>query len=140
MIYLDTSVLVAALTNEIATERVQLWLGEQPPEQLLVSDWVVTEFSSALSIKVRTGQLPVEHRAAALTLFRRLMAETFTTLSITSLHFRTAAQFTDQYSLGLRAGDALHLAVAKESGATLYSLDRRLAEGGMALGISTVLI
>lgn len=138
--YLDTSLLVAALTNEAATGRVQQWLGAQNPEQLLVSDWVMTEFSSALSIKVRTGQLGVEHRALALTMFRRLMAESFTALPVTGLHFRTAAHFSDQYVHGLRAGDALHLAIAMEAGASLCTLDRRLADGGTALGVSTVMV
>jgi hypothetical protein len=54
--------------------------------------------------------------------------------------FRTAAAFADQYRPGLRAGDALHLAVAFENGATLRTLDRRLAEAGPALGVMTLLV
>lgn len=138
--YLDTSLLVAALTNEVATERMQLWLSEQKPEDLLISDWVVTEFSAALSIKVRTGALTAEHRAGALTLFTQLSAESFASLPVSGRHFRTAARFADQYALGLRAGDALHLALARESGAILCTLDQRLAESGMALGVSTKLL
>jgi predicted nucleic acid-binding protein len=52
-------------------------------------------------------------------------------------HFRAAAKFVDQHALGLRAGDALHLATAAEHGATVCTLDRCLAEAGPLLGVST---
>jgi uncharacterized protein len=66
MLYLDTSLLVAALTNEPETGRMQTWLGQQPLEDLAISDWVATEFSSALSIKLRSGQIGADDRAEAL--------------------------------------------------------------------------
>lgn len=139
-LYIDTSVLVAALTNEAETARMQAWLTEQPPEDLFVSDWVSTEFSSALSIKLRTGQISVTDRANALALFTRLFAESFEILPVTSQQFRTAARFADQYALGLRAGDALHLAICSDHGATLCTLDRRLAEAGPQIGLKTELL
>ncbi|AXY24075.1 PIN domain nuclease [Komagataeibacter xylinus] len=139
-LYLDTSVLVAALTNEEETTRMQDWLGAQAPEDLSISDWVVTEFSSALSIKLRMGQITVTDRANSLAMFTRLRTESFGVMPVTSQNFRTAARFSDQYALGLRAGAALHLAVCADHGATLCTLDRRLAEAGPQVGLATTLL
>ncbi|MQT14348.1 type II toxin-antitoxin system VapC family toxin [Segnochrobactrum spirostomi] len=140
MLYLDTSLIVAGVVRETVTPLAQVWLQERSVEELLISEWTFTEMSSALAIKLRTGQINLDQRAAAMALFQSLVAENFKVLHVRSRHFRQAAQFADQHGLGLRAGDALHLAVAAENGATVHTLDHRLASAGPALGVPTQLM
>jgi predicted nucleic acid-binding protein len=140
MRYIDTSVLVSAFTREAATERSQTWLVQSDPETLAMSDWVATEFSAALSVKLRTGAIDVAQRAEALAAFEAMAARSVRVLSVESAHFRAAARLANQYSLGLRAGDALHVALALAYGASLHTLDRRLADAAGAVGVRAVLL
>ena len=137
MLYLDTSVLVAALTREARTAEMQDWLADQRPTDLVISDCVVTEFSAALSIKVRTGQLDPGHRAEVLAMFRSMAEVSLDVVAVSHLDFAAAARFSDQQATGLRAGDALHLAIAANHGYRLVSLDRVLTRAGLQLGVST---
>lgn len=135
MIYVDTSVIVSALTREADTALSQTWLTSQETSELTISDWTVTEFASALSMKLRTGALNADHRADALSAFTRLCAESLRTLPVTREDFRAAARFADQSELNLRAGDTLHLAICANHGASLCTLDRRLAEAAPRVGV-----
>ena len=42
-----------------------------------------------------------------------------------------------RHAIGLRAGDALHLAICADHGATLCTLDRRLGDAGPLVGVRT---
>jgi predicted nucleic acid-binding protein len=76
----------------------------------------------------------------ALAMFTRLSTDSLAVLAISAAQYRTAARLADQYTLGLRAGDALHLAVCADDGATLYTLDKRLGEACPLLDIKTTLL
>lgn len=136
MPYLDTSLLVAALTPERRTAEAQRWLAKQKPEDLVISDWTITEFSAALSMKVRSRQLDLQSRSDALAMFTRLARETFSVLAVAREDFREASRLTDLHESGLRAGDALHLGVVANHGERLLSLDRVQVEVAVAAGIS----
>lgn len=90
-------------------------------------------------MKLRSAQINSEQRAAALAMLSRLVIDSFTVLPVTGSHFRTAAKFVDHHTLGLRARDALHLAVATENGVTMQTLDQRLAMAGPVLGVPATL-
>lgn len=133
--YIDTSALVAVLTREPATPAVNDWLRAQVPGSIFVSDWTHTEVSSALSIKLRSGEIALGARAEALAAFADLTNSSLPTLAVADEHFEVAARFAAQHELNLRAGDALHLAVASDGGFTLVTLDQRMADAALQLGV-----
>ena len=138
MFYIDTSVLVSALTHELASPKAQSWINSQKPGMIAISDWVSTEFSAALSIKLRTGQIQAPDRVRALAKFKQLREGSFLLYPISSLYFQRAADFADNFALGIRAADALHLAIANANAATLVTFDRKLLTTAAALGIPAI--
>ena len=135
MHYIDTSALVAALAGEPLSERVWSWLASQPEGEVAISPWVVSELSSALSIKIRSGALTIEQRAQIFSNWHQLLEDGLLTLSISTSHFETAARFADRHELGLRAADALHLAIAADAGCTLVTLDQVMAAAAPHVGV-----
>jgi uncharacterized protein len=136
--YVDTSVFVAALVQEPYTRQAERWLSAG--NDLAISEWTITEFSSALSTKLRIGSVDLKTRAAALRALDVMIEGSLAVYSVGREHFRLAARFADKHDLGLRAPDALHLAVAANKAATLVTLDKRIATAGKTLGVSTRLL
>ena len=88
-----------------------------------------------MSVKLRTGQLTIDQRASALARYRQVLAASLHILGITPQHFARATQFATQHDLGVRAGDALHLAIAAASGFHLVTLDTTMAKAAPMLGV-----
>jgi uncharacterized protein len=140
LLYIDTSLLVSSLTREPDSPRIQVWLERETADGGLISWLVETEFSAALSVKLRRGDINQAERAAARQGFVDLIAMALASVPVERHHYQLAANFADRHSLGLRAADALHLAIAYDNGATLCTLDRRLSEAGPEVGVDTVLV
>ncbi len=132
MLYLDTSVVLPLFVNEDVSAAVKKWAAAQRAT-MTVSEWVNTEFVSALALKVRTGVMSNSDRSRATGLFDEQRSG-FRTLSFESRFFVDARNFIADYNTGLRASDALHLAIAASVSATLCTRDRRFAEAATQLG------
>lgn len=134
MIYLDTSVLGAIFFREPGAAALVGQLERIRGEGLLISAWTLTEMASVGGIKQRTGSIDAPLRQRALAHFQRFASAELRTVEVEPADFRAAAVFID-CPVALRAGDALHLAIAHRAGARIASLDRRLNDAADALRI-----
>ena len=106
----------------------------------MISLWTVTEFSAALAMKMRMGVIDALERSRISSKFAELQSLTWTTLEIRPGHYTDAAMFAGQPGVALRAGDALHIAIAATAGAQLLTMDKGLAAAATALGYSSRLV
>lgn len=107
---------------------------------LLASKWCETEVASALALKVRTGNLPPEARLPVLHMVRDMLTASATIVAIDATHFNRTTDLLERYDKGLGAGDALNLPITADAGAKLFTVDRRMAEAGLALGFDIQLL
>lgn len=139
MRYVDTSVLLAYLTQEAKSECAEAFIRSSGAP-LGVSSWVEAELLSALGLKIRTGQLGRELAAEVYRTYRHDVAPHLRHLAVEEADQRNAAKLLEGWSTGLRAGDALHLAIAARQGAVVCTLERGLSAAAEGLGIQAILL
>ncbi len=140
MNYLDSSLLVAAVSKEFTSPDVQVWFATQPAGRLCTSPWAISEVSSALAMKRRAGTISEEERQISLSTIDKLIDEILIMEPVREHHFYMAARIADRIETKLRAGDALHMAVAQSVNARVCTLDRVFAEAGPIIGVRTLLL
>jgi uncharacterized protein len=140
MVYIDTSTIVALLTSEPKTQDVVNWyagLRDSP----YCADWLLTEFSSAVSIKLRTRQLTEAHAKLVRKEFNLLVTGGIRLVPVSRAAFKQAADMIKPHRFALRAGDSLHLAVALELGAShMATLDENLAKNAQRKGLKPIVL
>lgn len=140
MVYIDTSALVPAFIQEPKSAAVIDWL-EGSGTRLLVSEWSIAEFASAAAIKVRTGQIGAALAKQAGARFIDFAQKHCSIAVPERAEFRRAAELAGVAHLNLRAGDALHLAIAQATKAQqLLSLDDSMSHGAKALGLEVIAV
>lgn len=136
MIYFDTSFLAPLIREEATSSAVERFVAGLPAASLSVSHWTRVEISSLLAREVRMGGMSRDAARQADDQFEAIVAETFAVIAPGVIDFDLAKQYLAEPAIGLRAGDALHLAIASNHGAeAIYSLDKTFLRAGQALGL-----
>ncbi len=139
MTYVDTSALVALFTGEPRGEALLNWLARHPKLDYCISDWVITEFASALAIKQRRGDIDDDELAKVWLAFDDACDTLLTVERVQAEDFGHAAAMCLQPASGLRSGDSLHLAVASRLACkSVVSFDDTLNRNAKASGLAVI--
>ncbi len=136
MLYFDTSILIPLVVPERASAEVHRFVRTQAASGLATSHWTRVEGSSVLAREVR-----MKHYLASAALkvdgdLESLIHDSFLILTVKRDDLETAKLLLQKYETALRAGDALHLAIARNNNAeAIYSLDDRMIRAGRLLGL-----
>jgi uncharacterized protein len=136
LLYFDTSFLAPLILQEATSSRIERFVAGLPAGELAISHLARIEFSSLLAREVRMGGLDGQAARRADAQFETMVTESFTVLLPNADDFDLAKTYLANHASSLRAGDALHLAVAQNHhGTAIYSLDKTLLRAGKLLGL-----
>ena len=134
MIYLDTSFIAPLVIAESTSDEIETYLEALNPQELATSDWTQVELASLVARKVRMKELSETEAARIHREFARLLEESLLLLLPNHADFALARRFLERPGTGLRAGDALHLAIAANNrAARILTLDKGLVVAGKVL-------
>jgi predicted nucleic acid-binding protein len=136
MLYFDTSFIAPLYVPEPNSDEVRQLTYALSRQYIAISEWTCVEFSSMVARRVRMQQLGENAAQNLLTAFERISHTQYGILIPSSADYRLADRFLRNFATGLRAGDALHLAIAKNNGAShIYSLDQGLIKAAAMLDL-----
>lgn len=135
IVYLDASVIVALLTQDLFTDRAKAFLGLGSPA-LIISDYAAAEFASVIARRVRTQALTIAEARTAFSNLDVWSARAAQRVETIAADIAAAAGFIRRLDLTLRTPDAVNIAIAQRTGAILATFDIRMAESAGALGLA----
>jgi predicted nucleic acid-binding protein len=134
-LYLDASVLLPLFIEESRTHDAHEHLRGNV---IVISDFAIAEFSSGVASRRRVGEI---NESGAATVFAALDAWTVNTArreSLTTRDIGVAIGLLRRLDLGLRAPDALNIAIAQRCEANLLTFDGKMARCARSLGMNVV--
>jgi predicted nucleic acid-binding protein len=128
--YLDTSVVVALLLQDMHSSKADAWLIRTKPT-FLISDFCSVEFAAVVSRRVRMNGLTAGNASLALRKFDDWLSRPVQVIRCTPEQMAAAGQIVRDFTTKLSAPDAIHLAITRHLGATLATFDDRLADAAL---------
>ena len=136
MLYFDTSFLAPLILEESTSTKIEAFFARLPAGEFCVSHWTRVEFASLIAREVRMGGLAEPDALLAIGQFDELVTESFQVLLPAVADYELAKAYIQRFATKLRAGDALHLAIASNHGAErLYTLDAGLLDAAKMLKV-----
>lgn len=134
MIYLDTSFVAPLVIAEDASDAVEAFVRRIKPGELATSLWTQVVLASLLARKQRMGELSEVQAQAVRGQLEQLLEESFALVLPAAADYALAAKFLAEPKIALRAGDAFHLAIAANHGASrILTLDTGFMAAGQLL-------
>jgi predicted nucleic acid-binding protein len=136
MLYLDTSFVAPLVLNEDASPQVEAFLAKQAAGSLAVSQWTRVEFCSLVAREVRMKHFSARTAEMIIAEFEALVHESCQVWLPGATDYDVARTLLTHFDSGLRSGDALHLAIARNQGADkILTLDEGLLKAARLLKI-----
>jgi len=134
-LYLDASALLPLFIEESATKRAQDLLRGNI---LVISDFAVAEFSSGVARRTRLGEINESGASAVFAALDTWTVNAARRESLTAGDVGVAISLVRRLDLGLRAPDAINIAIAQRCEAELLTFDERMARSARALGLTVI--
>ena len=132
--YVDTCLLVSLFHNDSGYPAAVAWLAGDAAQELWISHWVLLEFASATAVRQRRGELEATKVSSLQSELEAFRAERLALLEPRAEDFLLARAWVQRQSApGLRAGAALHLAMAHRQKLTMVSADQALVTAAQQL-------
>jgi len=134
-LYLDASALLPLFIEEARTNQAHTSLRGNV---LIISDFAVAEFSAGVARRTRAGEID---ESDAVRVFAALDAWTLNAArreTLTPGDVKVAISLVRRLDLGLRAPDAVNIAIAQRCAATLLTFDEKMARSARSLGMTVI--
>lgn len=133
-LYLDASVLVSLFLRDTHTDRAAAMVAAVGSEAI-VSDFARAEFAAVMGRLQRTGELATPAISTVFSIFDEGTAVVPRKVAVLGIDITDTEAILRRLDLGLRAPDALHIAIVRRIGATLATFDNRMADAARALAL-----